>query len=228
MPTAVESRPDDAPVRVLLVDDHALVRRGLRHVLAERGLEIVGEAGDGAAAVRLVLDRRPEVVLMDLNMPGTSGIEATRELARRAPGVRVVVLTISASSADILAAITAGACGYLLKTAPPEEVEAAVRAAAAGQTVISPTIASTLVDHVREHERLQTVPRPVAEELSEREVEVLRLLAEGRENAEIAQELYISLATVKHHISNILTKLGAKNRVEAAVLAVRGGVLATG
>ncbi len=227
MPTSAQPR-DDAPVRVLLVDDHALVRRGLRHVLAENGLEVVGEAGDGAAAVRLVLARLPQVVLMDLNMPGTSGIEATRQLAQHAPEVRVVVLTISASSADILAAITAGACGYLLKTAPPEEIEAAVRAAAAGQTVISPTIASTLVDHVREHERLQTIPRPVAEELSERELEVLRLLAEGRENAEIAQELYISLATVKHHISNILTKLGAKNRVEAAVLAVRGGVLVEG
>ena len=213
---------------MLLVDDHALVRRGLRQLLEESGVDVVGEAADGRAAVPLALGLRPQVVLMDLNMPGASGLDATRELAERAPWIRIVILTISASAGDVLAAIAAGACGYLLKTTPLAELVGAVRGAADGQAIISPSIAALLVSRIREQERWQAIPATALDELSARELDVLRLLAEGRENAEIAAALYITPHTVKHHISSILTKLGLKNRVEAAVFAVRSGILARG
>jgi DNA-binding NarL/FixJ family response regulator len=212
------------PIRVIVVDDHDLLRKGLRDLLTEHGLRVVGEAGDGEDAVRLVAHAAPDVVVMDLNMPRMSGVEATRRLAEMAPNARVLVLTVSADDETVAQAIEAGATGYLLKDASGEDIAAGVRAAAAGEALISPSIASRLLERLR----------PAGDdagglasgaELTDREVEVLRLLAAGRENADIAQELFISPRTVKNHISSILAKLHVDNRIQAAVYAVRKGLV---
>jgi DNA-binding NarL/FixJ family response regulator len=217
---------DGEPIQVVVVDDHNFFRQGLRDLLTEQGLEVVGEAANGEAAVKLVQAVAPDVVVMDLNMPGMSGVEATRALSTVAPNARVVVLTISAEGDHVTEALMAGACGYLLKDAAVEEIVMGIKAAAAGDSLISPPIAAKLLDHLRAQDQEEpTVPEPVRPELSEREVEVLRLLAAGKDNAEIARELYISPKTVKNHISSILTKLQIENRIQAAVYAVRSGLV---
>src|SRR5215217_2437321 len=211
-------------LRVMLVDDHDLFRTGLRNLLEEQGLQIVAEASDGSAAVSLVRELAPDVVVMDLNMPGMNGIDATREIARLAPLTRVVVLTISDQDDDVIDAILAGACGYLLKDSSIPDLMQGIRAASIGEALISPHIATKVLQRLRAHGVASddAVPGP---ELSERETEVLRLIAIGKDNAEIAQELHISPKTVKNHISNILMKLQIENRIQAAVYAVRRGLV---
>ena len=211
-------------VRVLLVDDHDLFRTGLRTLLEEQGVEIVGEAVNGDEAVRLVQEQAPDVVLMDLEMPGKGGIEATREIAATAPLTRVVVLTISDEDTDVMDAVVAGACGYLLKDATIQELLRGISAARMGESLISPAIAAKVLQRLRasspDHEAAETL----LARLSDRELQVLKLIANGKDNAEIARELFISAKTVKNHISNILLKLSIENRIQAAVYAVRSGL----
>jgi DNA-binding NarL/FixJ family response regulator len=213
------------PVRVVLVDDHDLFRGGLRDILQDQGIEVIGEASDGERGVRLVSELAPDVAVMDLNMPGMSGIEATRLLSARAPASRVLVLTISSDDDHIMEAMLAGASGYLLKDASVEELAGGIRAAAAGESSIAPKVAARLLSRVREDHK---APPPTEEgraDLSERELEVLRLLAEGKGNAEIAEALFISPKTVKNHIASILVKLQIENRIQAAVYAVKAGII---
>jgi DNA-binding NarL/FixJ family response regulator len=203
------------------VDDHDLFRTGLRNLLEERGVQIAGEAGDGADAVRLVRDIAPEVVVMDLNMPGMSGIEATRRIHELAPLTRVLVLTISDQDDDVLHAILAGACGYLLKDASVEDLIRGITAAAIGESLVSPAIAGKVLRQVRATAVSPEAAETLRTELSERELDVLKLI----DNAMIAGELHISPKTVKNHISNILMKLQIDNRIQAAVYAVRSGIV---
>jgi DNA-binding NarL/FixJ family response regulator len=211
-------------LRVMLVDDHDLFRTGLRNLLEEQGLHIVAEASEGATALTLVRELAPDVVVMDLNMPGMNGIEATREIVRLAPLTRVVVLTISDQDGDVMDAIVAGACGYLLKDSSIQDLMQGIHAASVGEALISPHIASKVLQRIRAI-GIQTDAAVQGPELSDRETEVLRLIANGKDNAEIAQELHISPKTVKNHISNILMKLQIENRIQAAVYAVRRGLV---
>ena len=212
-----------AGIRVLIVDDHAVFRRGLREHLEASGLDVVGEAEDAASAVALSAETEPEVVLMDIWMPGGSGIDATRRLRATVPDTRVLILTISTEEEVVAEAILAGACGYLLKDAGGDEILAAIAAAAAGESALSPRIASVLIQRMREREppAPDDGDRPT---LTRREREVLSLVVEGKDNNEIAAELVISAETVKTHVSSILAKLNADNRVQAAVQAVRAGL----
>ena len=217
-------RVDEGPVRVLLVDDHDLFRTGLRNLLEEQGVEIVGEAGDGVQAVTQVRELAPDVVVMDLNMPGMSGVEATRQVSSIAPLTRVLVLTISDHDTDVLDAILAGACGYLLKDSSVPELLRGIAAASVGESLISPTIAARLLQRIRAATAVPEVTETVRAELSDRELEVLKLIAGGKNNAEIANDLFVSSKTVKNHISNILAKLQISNRIQAAVYAVKSGI----
>jgi DNA-binding NarL/FixJ family response regulator len=209
---------------VLLVDDHDLFRYGLRELLVEQGFDVVGDAASGELAVSLALRHEPDVVVMDLSMPGIGGVEATRELAARVPGARVLVLTIASGDQDVNDAIVAGAVGYLLKDAAPEEIAVGIRAAAVGEALVSPRVAAGLLDGIRSRGD-QRWPEDALKRLSRREVEVLRLLGSGRNNADIARELHITAATAKNHVASILGKLGLENRIEAAVYAARAGLL---
>jgi DNA-binding NarL/FixJ family response regulator len=214
----------ESEIRVLLAEDHALFRQGLRELLRAAGLEVVGEASDGVNAVRLARELRPDVVVMDLNMPRMDGIDATSEILKADNPPVVLVLTVSTTGDDVLDAIAAGAAGYLLKDAEAAEIVNGVRNASAGRSPLSPTIAGAVVRRVRE----QTVTIEQPEDLlalSARETEILRLVAQGRDNTEIAQELYLSPSTVKNHVSSILEKLGVDSRVQAAVRAARAGIV---
>ncbi|MGK5678285.1 response regulator [Actinoplanes sp. URMC 104] len=204
-------------IRILLVDDHPVVRHGLRGMLdAEPDLTVVGEASSGAEGVAQAVALRPDVVLMDLRMPGGDGVSATEQIVASAPGVRVMVLTTYESDRDILRAIEAGAGGYLLKDASPAELADAVRAAARGETVLAPSVASTLVRQVR---------RPAPPALSAREIEVLRLVARGLTNADIGRQLFISEATVKTHLLRAFNKLDVADRTAAVTTAMEHGLL---
>ncbi len=220
-----DERADLEALRVLLVDDHDLFRTGLRNLLQEQGVTIVGEAGAGAEAVRLVRELAPDVVVMDLNMPGMSGVEATRHITSIAPLTRVLVLTISDQDTDVMDAILAGACGYLLKDASIQELLRGIRAASMGESLISPHIAGKVLQRIRAASAQPELAETIKAELSDREIEVLKLIANGKDNAEIAGELHISPKTVKNHISNILMKLQIDNRIQAAVYAVRSGIV---
>jgi DNA-binding NarL/FixJ family response regulator len=212
-------------IRVLIVDDHDLFRTGLRNLLEEQGVQVLGEAASGTDAVRSVREIAPDVVVMDLNMPGMGGVDATRHIAAIAPLTRVVVLTISDEDADVMDAILAGACGYLLKDASIDELMAGIRAAARGESLISPGIAAKVLQRVRATSAQPEIAEAIRSELSDREIEVLKLIANGKDNAVIAAELHISPKTVKNHISNILMKLQIDNRIQAAVYAVRSGIV---
>jgi len=212
-----------APITVLLVDDHAIVRSGVRAYLEiQPDLQVVGEAGSGAEAVRLAAELVPDVVLMDLVMPEMDGVEATWRLRRVSPRSQVVVLTSFHDDTHVFPAIKAGALSYLLKDIGPEELVEAVRAAAQGEASLHPRIAARLVQELR-GDRGQTA-NPFSE-LSEREHEVLRLIADGLSNAEIAARLVLSEKTVKGHVSNILSKLHLQDRTQAAVYAWREGLV---
>ena len=211
--------------RVLLVDDHDLFRTGLRTLLEEQGVHVVAEAASGSDAVRAVRELSPDVVVMDLNMPGITGVEATRQIKRISPLTRVLVLTISDQDADVMDAIFAGASGYLLKDASIHELIRGIRAAGIGESLISPHIASKVLQRVRASSGQPEIAETIRAELSDREIEVLKLIANGHDNAHIAAELHISPKTVKNHISNILMKLQIDNRIQAAVYAVRSGIV---
>jgi DNA-binding NarL/FixJ family response regulator len=205
-------------IRILIVDDHPVVRDGLRGMLAgEADFEVVGEAASGAEAVLLTERDRPDVVLMDLQMPGVDGATATAEIAERFPGTRVLVLTTYDTDADILRAVEAGATGYLLKDAPRERLFPAIRSAARGETVLAPTVATRLVNRMRV---------PAEEALTSREIEVLELVARGSSNADVAASLFISEATVKTHLLHIFGKLGVDDRTAAVVSALERGIIA--
>jgi DNA-binding NarL/FixJ family response regulator len=223
-PVTAEEHAADT-LRVLIVDDHDLFRNGLRNLLEGEGVQIVGEAAAGQEAVRIVREVAPDVVVMDLNMPGMGGVEATRHITSIAPLTRVLMLTISDQDNDVIDAILAGACGYLLKDASIQQLMAGIRAAANGESLISPTIASKVLQRVRASSTQPEIERTIRTELSDREIEVLKLIANGKDNAMIAAELHISPKTVKNHISNILMKLQIDNRIQAAVYAVRSGIV---
>jgi len=212
-------------LRVLVVDDHDLFRTGLRNLLEEQGVNVVGEAENGEAAIRLASDLAPDVVIMDLNMPGVGGVETTRRLSSLAPLSRVVVLTISADDDDVMNAVMAGACGYLLKDSSIQELIAGIKAASEGESLISPQIAAKVLQRLRAQSKDADAAEVIRAELSDRELEVLKLIANGKDNAQIARELFISPKTVKNHISNILMKLQIENRIQAAVYAVRSGIV---
>ena len=217
----------DEPIRVLIVDDHALFRRGLVMVLEqEKDIDLVGEAGDGAEAVNIAQDTMPDVVLMDVRMPRRGGIEATSQIKAIAPHTKILMLTISDEEADLYDAIKAGASGYLLKEISIDEVANAIRQVHAGQSMISPSMASKLLTEFATMVK-KTDEKPAAAQprLTEREMEVLRLVAKGRNNRDIAKELFISENTVKNHIRNILEKLHLHSRMQAVVYAVREKLL---
>jgi DNA-binding NarL/FixJ family response regulator len=199
-----------------------LFRRGLELVLAdEPDLEIVGEAGDGFDAIERAAELLPDVVLMDVRMPGVGGIEATRRIRNAHPGTKIVVLTVSEDEEDLFAAVRAGATGYLLKEVSIDEVAGAVRAVARGQAVVTPSMASKLLGEFNILSRRVDAQHGDAPRLTDREVEVLRLVAKGMSNKDIANELVIAQNTVKNHVRNILEKLQMKSRMEAAMYAVR-------
>jgi DNA-binding NarL/FixJ family response regulator len=214
------------PIRTMIVDDHALFRRGLEMVLDEESdIELVGQASDGAEAVEKAAESLPDIVLMDIRMPRSSGIEACRALKEAAPSAKIVTLTISDEEEDLFEAIRAGASGYLLKDIPLDEVAEAVRAVHDGQSLINPSMAgklltefATLARRDAEEEPAKHAPAP---KLTEREMEVLRLVARGMNNRDIAKELFISENTVKNHVRNILEKLQIHSRMEAVMIAVR-------
>lgn len=212
-------------VRVIVADDHDLFRSGLRGLLEAAGVNVVGEAARGDEAVRAVRELAPDVVVMDLNMPVLGGVEATREIVAGSPLTRVVVLTVSDQDADVMDAILAGACGYLLKNASIDELVAGIRAAAVGESLVSPHIAAKVLQRLRAGSAATDAAETIRAELSDREIEVLKLVASGLENAEIAAKLFISPKTVKNHLSNIFMKLQFENRIQAAVYAVRSGLV---
>jgi two-component system, NarL family, response regulator LiaR len=213
----------ERPIRVLLVDDHAVVRKGLKALLdREPGIEVAGEAENGDEAVRAAGRLRPDVILMDLEMPGAGGVEATRQITEQYPGAKVVILTSHAAEEDVFPALKAGAQGYLLKHSAPEDVLRAIHQAQRGETVLHPAIARMVLQELNRpaQPRQQATPDP----LSEREVEVLRLLARGMSNQEIADTLVVGEATVRSHVSSILRKLQLASRTQAALYALREGL----
>jgi len=204
-------------VRVLIADDHPVVRSGIKGMLEpDPGFDIVGEAASGPEAVALSLRERPDVVLMDLQMPGLDGASATAQIKAQRPETQVLVLTTYGTDADIVRAIDAGAVGYLLKDLPHEEIARAVRAAARGETTLAPAIAQRLMQRVRS---------PASDALSAREIEVLQLAARGLSNSEIAKELFVSATTAKAHLVHIYSKLGVNDRTAAVTTALERGII---
>lgn len=214
---------DGEPVTVVVADDHPVYRQGLVDILVSVGIDVLRQVPNGEAAVAAAIELAPDVVVMDLNMPGTTGFEATRIISERVPSTKVLVLTVSAQESDVVDAIVAGASGYVLKDGSISEIVAGIRAAAAGESLISPQIAQTLLERIRE--RSSAMAAAGRTELSERELEILGLVAAGMGNAEIAKTLYISESTARNHVSNILLKLHLDTRVQAAVVAVREGMV---
>ncbi|MBV9680998.1 MAG: response regulator transcription factor [Solirubrobacterales bacterium] len=216
---------DDGVIRVLVVDDHDLFRAGLSSLLsAQPGIEVVAQASGGRMGVRLAGELQPDVVLMDVRMPDLEGPEATRKILERHPATRIVALTVVSDEADVEAVVEAGASGFLTKDTPIDSLVLAVRAAANGVAWLSPRAAEVVLGRVRRDGADGKPDASLVDDLSAREREVLRLIARGLENAEIAQELGISPRTAKNHVSNILAKLGLPSRIQAAIYAVRRGL----
>lgn len=212
------------PIRVLLADDHAVVREGTRQLLErEPDIAVVGEASNGEEAVRLAQTLQPDVVVMDVRMPGVSGVEATRRIKQQQPGVEVLVLTAHDDDQYVFTLLEAGASGYLLKTAPVSELVKAIHEVHEGQSALDPAVARKVVQQLTGGGRQK--PQETYELLTEREQEVLELLAEGKTNKEIAEALIISDRTVQTHLSNIFSKMGVGSRTEAVLLAIKRGWL---
>jgi DNA-binding NarL/FixJ family response regulator len=218
-------------IRVLLVDDEAMIRTGLRMVLeAESDIEVVGEAGDGAQAVTAAATLRPDVVLMDVRMPRLDGLAATQQILAANPAVKVVVLTTFNEDSYVRDALRLGASGFLLKVAPPERLVDAIRVAANGDALIDPLVTRQVIAALAYNMRdpLATDPPPALGQLTVREAEVLRMLARGRSNAEIAADLVVGDATVKTHVARVLMKLGLRDRVQAVIYAYEHGLVQPG
>lgn len=210
-------------VRLLLADDHRMLREGLRRSLGEEGFDVVGEAGDGEEAVRLATELRPDVVLMDVTMPDVDGVEATRRLQASNPEIRVVMLTMHADEDVIANALKAGAVGYLVKDCSTDEIADAIRMAASDDAALSPELAGAMLDEVR---RIDPVPADESDRIvTKREVEVLQLIADGCSTPEVAERLFISQKTVKNHLASIYHKLDARDRTQAVLQAVRMGIV---
>jgi DNA-binding NarL/FixJ family response regulator len=218
------------PIRVLLVDDHAILREGIRFLLSASGeIEIVGEAGDGLEALRLVEELNPDAVLMDISMPRMNGIDATRELKRRQPELPIVILSMYDSEEYILPILKAGASGYVLKKAAGQELVSAIKAAVSGQVILDPSVARTVVDSLSARppaqNRSQTGPHPALAQLTEREKEVLILVARGLTNQQISEKLFISIKTVQAHRANLMDKLDLHDAVELTKFAIKSGLV---
>jgi len=209
-----------AALRVLIVDDHSLFRKGVRAALeGKAGIEVIGEAADGKAAIVKALDGMPDIILMDINMPNCNGLEATREIKHLIPHVRIVMLTVSETDSDLFEAIKCGADGYLLKDVSEKELPKLLQRAAGGEALLQGLMATRILDEFRKQGDRQRPELPLLLQLSDREQEVLKLVANGSSNREIASQLFISENTVKHHLSNILEKLHLQNRIQLAVFA---------
>lgn len=211
------------PIRVLLADDHRMLREGLRRSMVDEGFDVVGEADNGEEAVRLAAELRPDVILMDVSMPEMDGVEATRIIRATDTRARVIMLTMHADAEVLAEALRAGASGYLVKDCSTDEVAAAVRMAANGETALSPQLAATMLDEVRRLEQ----PDPAEEDrvITKREEEVLQHIADGCSTPEVAERLYISQKTVKNHLASIYQKLDARDRTQAVLQAVRMGIV---
>jgi DNA-binding NarL/FixJ family response regulator len=209
-------------IRLLLADDHRMLREGLRRTLEEEGLEVVGEAADGEEALRLAAKLRPDVVLMDVTMPVLDGVEATRQLHEHLPEIPVVMLTMHADREVLARAIRAGAAGYLVKDCSTDEVVRTVRLAANGETALSPELAASML---AEAQRVDTPAEELEPIISRREEEVLQLVADGLSTSEVAAKLYISIKTVKNHLASIYEKLDSRDRTQAVLRAVRMGII---
>jgi len=213
----------DHPIRLLLADDHRMLRESLRRAMEDNGFDVVGEAPDGAEAVRLAEEKQPDVILMDVTMPVLDGVEATRQVRDRLPGTQVVILTMHADREVLVDAIRAGAAGYLVKDCSTEEVVDTVRKAAAGETALSPELAASMLGEVRDLVRREEADaEPI---ISKREEEVLQLIADGLSTTEVAEKLYISVKTVKNHLASIYQKLDTRDRTQAVLQAVRMGIV---
>jgi DNA-binding NarL/FixJ family response regulator len=228
MPAQHDPRQQPRPITVVVVDDEQLIRGALAQTLTGGGLCLVGEAANARDAIRLVVDVRPDVVLMDLRLPDSSGVHAIEQLALLAPASRTLILTRTEHNL-VVEAIVAGASGYILKTAPPKAIISAVRATAAGESVISSQIAGKLLQRIRERDipvttNSDNAASAIRAVLTERELEIFERLASGRTNRDIAHELLLSTNTVHNHIASILAKLHLDNRIQAAVQAVRSGI----
>ena len=215
----------DAPVRLLLADDHTMLRQSLRRTMEDEGLEVVGEAGDGDEAARLAEQLKPDVVLMDVSMPVLDGVEATRLITEHTPGVAVVMLTMHADADVVARAIKAGAVGYLVKDCTTEELVRTVRQAASGETALTPDLAASMLEEMRTPSAAPEPAKRAESVLSKREEEVLQLIAEGASTTEVAQQLFISVKTVKNHLASIYEKLDARDRTQAVLQAVRMGIV---
>jgi DNA-binding NarL/FixJ family response regulator len=215
----------DNALRVVLADDHHFFREGLREMLEAGGMNVVGEANDGARAVKLARELTPDIVVIDLSMPNGSGLVAIRQIASAHPDARLVVLTVSADEADVLEALAAGACCYLLKDTRADELVGSIRLSAGGHAVLSRDVVRALVGRVRAGNDAAQRTDSDGLALTARELEVIRLIADGADNAAIGSALSISKHTVKQYVTNIFEKLGVQSRVEAAVYAVRKGLV---
>ncbi len=216
-------------ITVALVDDQHLVRSGFRMILeVETDIEVVGEAADGAEGVRLVKRERPDVVLMDIQMPEMDGLEATRIIAGLDDAPRVIILTTFEQDDYVFTALRNGASGFLLKNAPPEQLVEAVRVVAGGESLLAPSVTRRIIEEFARHPTAGRMVPKLADPLTEREVEVLGLMARGRSNSEIAEDLFVGEATVKTHVSNVFLKLGVRDRVQAVVWAYEHGITSPG
>ena len=209
-------------IRLMLADDHRMLREGLSRSMREQGFDIVGEAGDGAEAVALALAVRPDVILMDVTMPEIDGVEACRQVRAQLPDTKVVMLTMHADQGVLTSAIRAGATGYLVKDCSTEEIASAVRMAAGGETALSPQLAASMLNEVRRCDQPHKEEERV---VTKREEEVLQLIADGCSTPEVAEKLYISQKTVKNHLASIYQKLDARDRTQAVLQAVRMGIV---
>jgi two-component system response regulator DegU len=213
-------------IRLMLADDHRMLREGLRRSLTDEGFDVVGEASGGEEAVRLAGELEPDVILMDVTMPDVDGVEATRRIHQQHPQLRIVMLTMHADESVIADALRAGACGYLVKDCSTDEIAEAIRLAASEETAISPALAGALLDEVRRSD-----PEPAEESdqlVTRRELEVLQLIADGCSTQEVAEQLFISGKTVKNHLASIYHKLDARDRTQAVLQAVRLGIINLG